>query len=95
MNGPARNWDFLTNHTYVLVAVARDPGLRLRDIAAACRITERTAQSIVTDLEHAGYLTRERDGRRRRYALHLNAAPPHPAEADLPLSELLELLIEH
>jgi MarR-like DNA-binding transcriptional regulator SgrR of sgrS sRNA len=95
MNGPARNWDFLTNHTYVLVAVARDPGLRLRDIAAACRITERTAQSIVTDLEHAGYLTRERDGRRRRYALHLNATPPHPAEADLPLSELLELLIEH
>lgn len=92
MDRQNRTWGFLTNHTHVLVALARNPGLRLREIAAACHITDRTAQSIITDLEHAGYLTRERDGRRRRYGLQLDGTPRHPAEAHLPLTKVLGLL---
>lgn len=88
----AGSWGFLTNHARVLLAITRDPGLRLRDIAVACDITERTVQSIVTDLEEAGYLSRERDGRRTRYSLHLDGTLRHPAEAHLPVRELLALL---
>lgn len=80
-----RAWLFLTNHARVLLVIARDPDLRLRDIAAACHITERTVLSIVTDLERAGYLSRERDGRRTRYTLHPDDSLRHPAEADLPV----------
>ena len=94
MDRPTRNWGFLTNHAHVLVAVARNPELRLRDIAMVCRITERTAQSIVTDLEQAGYLIVERHGRRRRHGIHLDATPPHPAEAHLPVPKLLALLTD-
>ncbi|MFJ4429032.1 MarR family transcriptional regulator [Streptomyces bobili] len=64
MSVQAGQWHFLTNHARVLFAIARDPAARLRDIAKVCRITERTAQSIVTDLEQAGYIRREREGRR-------------------------------
>lgn len=59
--GSRRNhWTFLTNHARVLIAIARDPGVRLRDLAAICDLTERTVQTIVTDLEADGYLTRTR-----------------------------------
>ncbi|WP_234358488.1 hypothetical protein [Streptomyces sp. NRRL B-24085] len=75
--------------------MARKPDLRLRDIGVACAITERTVQSTVTDLEQAGYLSRERDGCRTRYKLHLDHALRHPAEARLSVRELLELLAEH
>ncbi|MFI1726459.1 MarR family transcriptional regulator [Streptomyces sp. NPDC020489] len=68
-----------------------NPASRLRDIAAACHITERTAQSIVTDLEQAGYMRRDRDGRRTRYILCLDGTLRHPAEAHLPVRRLLEL----
>ncbi|MFF4978496.1 helix-turn-helix transcriptional regulator [Streptomyces sp. NPDC001046] len=95
MDWKAGSWGFLTNHARVLLAIARAPDLRLRDIAAACYITERTAQSIVTDLEQAGYLSRERDGRRTRYSLHLDGTLRHPAEVHLPVRELLELLTDH
>ncbi|MFI6149726.1 helix-turn-helix transcriptional regulator [Streptomyces sp. NPDC051109] len=95
MDRQARGWGFLTNHARVLLAIARDADLRFRDIAAACHITERTAQSIVTDLEEAGYLSRERDGRRTRYRLHVDGTVPHPAEAHLPVRELLDLLSDH
>ena len=58
----ARRWEFLTNHAQVLVCIARDPGLRLRDIAEGVEITERAAHRIVTELAAAGYITRERTG---------------------------------
>ncbi|MFJ9729222.1 helix-turn-helix transcriptional regulator [Streptomyces sp. NPDC101209] len=76
----------------MLLTIARDGDLRLRDIATACHITERTAQGVVTDLEQAGYLSRERDGRRTRYTLHLDGRLHHPAEAHLPIRGLLHLL---
>jgi DNA-binding MarR family transcriptional regulator len=64
-----RRWSFVTNHARVLAYIAEHPNARLRDIAAAVGITERTAGQIVTDLEQAGYLSKSRDGRRNQYAL--------------------------
>lgn len=95
MDRQAGSWGFLTNHARVLLAIARNPDLRLRDIAAACHITERTAQSIVSDLEQAGYLSRERHGRRIRYSLHLDGTLRHPAETHLPVRELLKVLTDY
>ncbi|WP_392961222.1 MarR family transcriptional regulator [Streptomyces sp. LN245] len=92
MDQQADGWDFLTNHARVLWAIARDPAARIRDIAAACHITERTAQRIIGDLEQAGYLSRERDGQRTRYTLHLDGKLRHPTEAHLPVRVLLEVL---
>ncbi|MEU2390318.1 helix-turn-helix domain-containing protein [Streptomyces sp. NPDC007369] len=92
--GPRRSrWTFLTNHARVLIAIARDPGVRLRDIAANCDLTERTVQAIVTDLEADGYLTRTRDGRRNRYAIAPGARFRHPAEADREIAGLLAYLV--
>ncbi|MEU8436610.1 helix-turn-helix domain-containing protein [Streptomyces sp. NPDC029216] len=91
--GPRRNrWTFLTNHARVLVAIARDPGIRLRDIAAGCGLTERTVQAIVTDLQADGYLSRTRDGRRNRYVIAPGARFRHPAEADHEIAGLLAYL---
>ncbi len=84
-------WGFFTNHTRVLLAVARDPDTRIRDVAAACRITDRTVQSILADLEQDGYVSRERVGRRTHYTLCPDGRPRHPAEARLSVAALLEL----
>ena len=62
-------WGFLTNHARVLLCVARDPGVRLRDIASSLGITERSAHGFVTDLTAAGYLVKQKDGRRNRYQI--------------------------
>ena len=63
----SREWGFLTNHGRVLLCIAHDPAARLRDIASELEITERTAYGIVTDLIEAGYIVKEKDGRRNRY----------------------------
>ncbi|WP_328966925.1 helix-turn-helix transcriptional regulator [Streptomyces sp. NBC_00239] len=86
------NWTFLTNHARVLIAIARDPGVRLRDIAAVCDLTERTVQAIVTDLQADGYLTRMRDGRRNRYEIAPGARFRHPAESGREITGLLAYL---
>ncbi|WP_405695019.1 MarR family transcriptional regulator [Streptomyces coelicoflavus] len=95
MDEQAGKWGFLTNHARVLLVIAQEPASRLRDIAAACHITERTALSIVTDLEQDGYLRRERDGRRTRYILNRGGTLRRPAEAHVPVRELLELFTAH
>lgn len=82
-------WTFLTNHARVLIALARDPEARGRDVADAIGITERAVQLIVADLEAAGYLTRERVGRRNRYTIDPTVALRHPSEADHPVGDLL------
>lgn len=66
------DFDFLTNHAHVLVCIAREPTLRLREIAECVGITERAAHRIVCELESAGYLTRQREGRRNCYEVHLD-----------------------
>ncbi|MFK4068100.1 MarR family transcriptional regulator [Streptomyces sp. NPDC029674] len=85
-------WTFLTHHARVLLSIARNPAARIRDIAAACGVTERTVQAVVSDLESTGYLSRKREGRRTHYTVHLDGTLRHPAEVDLPVKVLLDLL---
>ncbi|MFF1902990.1 helix-turn-helix transcriptional regulator [Kitasatospora sp. NPDC058218] len=85
-------WTFVTNHARVLAAIARDPGVRLRDVAVEVQLTERAVQAIVTDLEQAGYLTRSRTGRRNRYRITSGTWLRHPAESGLSVAALLDLL---
>jgi hypothetical protein len=83
------SWTFLTNHSHVLICLARDPEMRLRDVALEVRITERAAQRIVADLERAGALTRSRDGRRNRYDVNLDHPLRHPLEAQRTIGDLI------
>lgn len=87
-----RGWTFLTNHSHVLLCIAADPGTRGRDIAERVGITERAAQSIIADLVEAGYLTRERVGRRNHYQIHPDLPLRHPMEQDHQVAELLGLV---
>jgi DNA-binding Lrp family transcriptional regulator len=86
------SWTLLTGHGHVLVEIAKDPGARIRDIAAAAGITERTAQSIVADLEEAGYITRTRTGRRTRYTVNTDSVFRHPAQEGHRIGPFLHLL---
>ncbi len=83
------HWTFLTNHAHVLVCVAENPSVRLRDIAEMVGITERAAQRIVGELEDAGYLERVREGRRNSYTLNTAMPLRHPLDSDRRISELL------
>jgi len=89
---PGSHWTFLTNHAHVLLCIARDPEMRLRDIAARVGITERAAQGIVRDLVDTGYATRTRVGRRNVYQVRLDRPLRHPLERDRQIGDLLELL---
>ena len=80
---------FLTNHAHVLLCVARDPGMRLRDIAQCVGVTERAAHRIVCELETSGYLTRRREGRRNVYDVHARRPLPHPQERGATVDDLL------
>jgi DNA-binding transcriptional ArsR family regulator len=86
-------WDFLTNHAHVLSCVADDPGIRLRDIAAAVGITERAAHRILSELVEAGYVLREREGRRNRYQVVPDLPLRHPLVKGREVGELLEVLL--
>ena len=88
MNG---SWNFLTNHAHVLLCIARDPEVRLRDVAALVGITERAVQRIVTDLEEAGYLKVSKAGRRNRYQIDRDQPLRHPLERHRRVAALLEL----
>ena len=89
---PQRPWRFVTNHTQVLLCIARDPDVRLRDVAAMVGITERAAQRIVRDLVESGFVTRARVGRRSRYVVNPSRAMRHEAQSDHRIGELLEAL---
>jgi DNA-binding IclR family transcriptional regulator len=82
-------WTFLSNHAQVLLCIARDPQVRIREIAQAVGITERAAQQIVSDLVVDGYVDRTKVGRRNHYRLHSEAKMRHVAQAGLGISELL------
>jgi DNA-binding transcriptional ArsR family regulator len=86
------SWTLLTGHGHVLVEIARTPDARVRDIADAAGITERTAQAIVSDLEAAGYITRRRVGRRTRYSVNPNSMFRHSAQEGLRVGPFLDLL---
>ena len=86
------SWGFLTTHARVLLCIAHDPGVRLRDIAASLGITERSAYGIVTDLAEAGYVVKEKDGRRNRYEVQAHLPLPEPTGRERTVGEVLALL---
>lgn len=88
----AQTWTFLTNHAHVLISLAGDPTLRIRDLAARVGITERAVQRIIADLEEAGYLTHEREGRRNLYRVRAKRPLRHPIEAHRTVAALLGAL---
>jgi hypothetical protein len=85
-------WSFLSKHGRVLLCIAHDPGVRLRDIAATVGVTERSAYGIVTDLTVAGYAVKRKDGRRNRYQIQARLPPHEPAGQQLAIGEVLALL---
>jgi hypothetical protein len=86
------SWSFLTNHAQVLICLAEDSDIRLREVGAAVGITERAAHRIVGDLIAAGYVSRERNGRRNRYAVRRDLPLPDPLARGQKVGDLLEIL---
>jgi DNA-binding MarR family transcriptional regulator len=87
-----KSWTFLTNHAQVLLCIAQNSDIRLRDVAQTVGITERAAQRIVLDLVEANFLERQRNGRRNHYAINPDATMRHVAQQGHPVRELLNLL---
>jgi DNA-binding IclR family transcriptional regulator len=88
------DWSFLTNHARALICIVRDPGVRLRDIAAALDITERSAYAIVTELADAGYVVKQKEGRRNRYEIQRHLPLPGSLGAERTIGEVLDVLVE-
>jgi len=92
VKSPARQtWTYLSNHAHVLIAVAKDPEARVRDLAALVGITERAVLQILRDLELAGAIARHRLGRRTRYDIDPTVALRHPLEAHRRVADILRL----
>ena len=87
------NWTFLTSHARVLLCIAHDPGVRLRDIAVSLDITERRAYGIVTDLAKAGYVVKQKDGRRNRYQIQAHLPLPDPVGREPVIGDVLAVLM--
>jgi DNA-binding transcriptional ArsR family regulator len=85
-------WTFLSNHGRALLCIARDPDVRLRDIAAELGITERSAYGLVSDLADAGYIEKEREGRRNRYRIEEDLPLPELTDRELAIGEVLSVL---
>lgn len=86
------HWTFLSNHGRALLCIARDPGARLRDIAQSVDVTERRAHGIVSDLVTAGYVVKQKEGRRNRYTIQSHLPLPENSESPRTIGELLDLL---
>jgi len=86
-------WTFMTNHAHVLLCLARDPHLRLRDVAVKVGITERAVQRIVADLHEAGYIEVYKEGRRNRYEVRFEKHLRHPVERHRTVEELINLIL--
>jgi len=87
------DWSFLTNHARALLCIAHDPGVRLRDIAGIVGVTERSAHDMVTDLVDAGYVVKEKDGRRNRYHIQEHLPLGDPISQERTIGEMLDLLV--
>jgi hypothetical protein len=86
------NWSFLTNHGRALLCIAQNPDVRLREIATDLGITERHAYAIVTELTDAGYIVKEREGRRNRYQVQSHLALPELPDREQAIGEVLDIL---
>jgi hypothetical protein len=87
-----RTWSFLTNHAQVLLCIAQDPGIRLREIGETIGITERAAHRIVVELAAAGYISRTRNGRRNHYTIQSHLPLPEPLAREQKIGDLLDVL---
>lgn len=87
------SWTFFTNHGHVLICLARQPDQPLREVAISVGITERAVQRIVADLEHDGYLSRERHGRQNAYKIHASLPLRHPLEEHRNIGDLLDVIV--
>ncbi len=94
-NDVDRHWTLLTNHGRVLLLIAQEPDARIRDLATVAGVTERTAQTIVADLEQAGYISKERTGRRNVYTVNRKQPFRHQAESGHKVGELIDLFTDH
>lgn len=88
----APSWSFLTNHARVLLSIAHDPGIRLREIGESVGITERAAHRIVVELAEAGYISRERNGRRNQYTIQSHLPLHDRLTREQKLGDLLAVL---
>lgn len=88
------DWTLLSNHGHVLVCIARDPDIRIRDVAAAVGLTDRAVHGIITDLVEAGFVEKARFGRRNHYSVHPEAPLRHPIEKDHHVGELLDPIVD-
>jgi MarR family len=86
------SWSFLTNHAQVLLCIAHDPGIRLREIGETVGITERAAHRIVVELAAAGYISRQRNGRRNQYTIRSHLPLPDPLVSEQKIGDLLAIL---
>lgn len=89
-----QQWTFLSNHGRALLCIARDPEIRLRDIATELGLTERSSYAIVSDLAEGGYITKHRDGRRNRYEVQAHLPLPEAESRDLAIGEVLDVLTQ-
>jgi predicted transcriptional regulator len=92
MSRDTPRWSFLTNHARVLLSIAHDPGIRLREIGETVGITERAAHRIVTELAAAGYISRQRNGRRNQYTIQSHLPLPDPLAGEQSIGDLLGIL---
>ena len=92
-SGRAPTWTFLSNHAHVLLLIAKDPEILLKDVARTVGITERAVQRIVSDLEASSYIERERLGRCNRYKVHPEMPLRHPIEAHRRIASLIALVV--
>lgn len=90
-NRPRPRWQFLTNHGHVMIYLSRHPDARIRDIALAIGITERSAQTILAELEREGYVSKTKVGRRNHYQVHAELKFRHPQESEQSISALLDI----
>ena len=84
-------WTLLSNHGHVLVALSKDPTLRIRDLVESIGITERSVRAIIADLKEGGYIRIVKKGRRNEYRINEDANFRHPAEATYQINELLKI----
>ncbi len=85
-------WTFLSNHAHVLILLAREGDLRMRDLAAQVGITERAVQRIVAELVEGGFLVVAKDGRRNTYTVQGDKPLRHPVESHRAVRDLLRLV---
>ncbi len=86
-------WTFFSNHAHVLIAIANEPGLTLKEVADQVGITERAVQRVVAELEAGGYLQRSKEGRKNTYSLHMGMPLRHQLEAHCSIGQLIDFIV--